>query len=109
MTQSPPYIKRRLLPNRPSVLMVGDFEHAEFRDVVELLRADANLVASASASPEVVVFFHSPQMSVRFELLQNLQQSAPLAWVVVIAGSWCEGETRTGRAGPGVHRHYWYE
>ncbi len=97
------------LPRRPSLLMAGDVEHAEFREIVELLRADAELVASASSSPEVIVFFHSRPHSVRQHSLHDLRKAAPLAGVVVVAGSWCEGELRTGRVWPGVHRHYWYE
>ena len=89
--------------------MAGDVEHAEFREVVQLLHADAELVASASLSPEVIVFFHSRPLSVRQHSLRDLRKTAPLAGVVVVAGSWCEGELRTGRVWPGVHRHYWYE
>jgi hypothetical protein len=29
--------------------------------------------------------------------------------VAALLGSWCEGETRTGRPLPGIHRLYWYE
>ena len=89
--------------------MAGDVEHAEFREIVQLLHTDAELVASASSSPEVVVFFHSRPLSVRQHVLHDLRNAAPLAGVIVVAGSWCEGELRTGRVWPGVHRHYWYE
>jgi hypothetical protein len=89
--------------------MAGDVEHAESREIVQLLRADADLVASASSSPEVIVFFHSRPLSVRQHVLHDLRRAAPLAGVVVVAGSWCEGELRTGRVWPGVRRHYWYE
>jgi hypothetical protein len=89
--------------------MAGDMGHAEFREVVDMLRTDANLVATATESPEVAIFFHSRPLSVNVQVLQYLRQAAPLAAVVVVAGSWCEGEPRTGHAWPGVHRHYWYE
>src|SRR3954465_2808890 len=101
--------KRSVLPSRPSVLMAGDIGHAEFREVVDMLRADANLVATATESPEVAIFFHSRPLLVSVRVLQELRHAAPLAAVVVVAGSWCEGELRTGHAWPGVHRHYWYE
>ena len=89
--------------------MAGDVEHAEFREIVQLLHTDAELVASASSSPEVVVFFHSRPLSVRQHALHDLRNAAPLAGVIVVAGSSCEGELRTGPRWPGVHRHYWYE
>src|SRR6478735_6758721 len=95
--------KRRVLPSRPSLFMAGDMGHAEFREVVDMLRTDANLVATATESPEVAIFFHSRPLSVNVQVLQYLRQAAPLAAVVVVAGSWCEGEPRTGHAWPGVH------
>jgi hypothetical protein len=41
--------------------------------------------------------------------LERLRAVAPLTRVVVVAGSWCEGELRTGRPAAGVVRLYWYE
>jgi hypothetical protein len=29
--------------------------------------------------------------------------------MVALLGTWCEGETRTGRPWPGIPRYYWYE
>ncbi len=100
---------RVALRHRPSVLMAGDVGHADFREIVELLGTDADLVACAAASPEAVLFFHSRPLSVSLQSLQSLRKAVPLAGVVVVAGSWCEGELRTGRVWQGVHRHYWYE
>src|SRR4051812_32711922 len=85
------------LARRLSLLMAGDIGHADFREIVELLGADANLVAIASESPEVIVVFHSRPLAVRAQMLLDLQKVAPLAGVVIVAGSWCEGELRTGR------------
>ncbi len=42
----------------------------------------------------------------------TLKRSAPLAPVILLAGSGCEGETRTGKIPPGVFRlyaHQWNE
>ena len=41
--------------------------------------------------------------------LLKLQELAPLARIVVVAGTWCEGEMRTGNPPPGVLRLYWHE
>ncbi len=41
--------------------------------------------------------------------IELLQRRWPLAGIVALLGSWCEGETRTGRPWPGVRRLYWYE
>jgi CheY-like chemotaxis protein len=100
---------RVTLRRAPSLLMCGDVEHADFRESVELLRADANVVTTANSSPEIIVFFHSRPLSVSSHSLQGLRNLAPLAGVAVVAGSWCEGELRTGRVWPACHRQYWYE
>ena len=39
----------------------------------------------------------------------RLKQCAPLARVLGLLGSWCEGETRTGTAWPAAGRCYWYQ
>ncbi len=39
----------------------------------------------------------------------HLQRLAPLARLVIVAGTWCEGEVRTGTPPPGVLRLYWYD
>jgi hypothetical protein len=93
---------------RPKVHFCGDTNHADFREAADMLRAGTSLVASGD-SPELVVVAHSRPGSVGIEQLQSLRRSSPLASVVVLAGSWCEGELRTGRAWPGVYRLYWYE
>jgi hypothetical protein len=90
------------------VLFIGDTDHADFRDAAKLLRADANL-ATPNDSPELVVVTHSRSGSIGLERLESLRRVSPLAGIVVLAGSWCEGEPRTGHPWPGVHRLYWYE
>ncbi len=41
--------------------------------------------------------------------IERLRRAAPLAQIVLVAGSWCEGELRTGKPLAGVLRLYWYE
>ena len=43
------------------------------------------------------------------EALDRLARLAPLARVVVLLGSWCEGEVRSGRPWPGAIRVYWHQ
>ncbi len=93
----------------PVVLVVGDTDHADFRDVTELLRAEVRLVNTTDVSPELIIFVQSRTGSVDRQSMEAMRRSTPLAGIVVIAGSWCEGEPRTGRPWPGVQRIYWYE
>lgn len=93
-------------PDKPGVWLVGDTEHGDFADAVALMRATANLDA---AMPELLVLAQSRPGTIRAREIERLRRSAPLAGVVSLVGSWCEGETRTGRPATGVRRLYWYE
>jgi hypothetical protein len=92
--------------NRPGVWLVGDVEHRDFAEAIALLRASAD---TDTGAPEVVVLAQSRPGTVRASELQRLRRCAPLAAVVALLGSWCEGETRSGRPLAGVRRFYWYE
>lgn len=90
----------------PAVWLVGDVEQRDFADAVALLGASANL---ASGPPEVIIVAQGRAGNFRLRELNRLRQSAPLAGVVSLLGSWCEGELRTGKPLPGATRLYWYE
>jgi hypothetical protein len=91
---------------RPNVWLVGDTEHSDFADAVALVRSTASV---SYAAPEVIVFAESrPGMMSRREV-ERIRRSVPLAGIVSLSGSWCEGETRTGRPIAGATRLYWYE
>jgi len=103
------------------VLAVGDLRHREFAEPREVIEATSELVAVAEVSaalamlaasgdaPDVIVL--AQQWPGQFQLAQvdALRRSAPLARPVALLGSWCEGETRTGRPWPAVTRVFWYQ
>jgi hypothetical protein len=91
------------------VQLFGDVEHADFRDAVGLVRSSARVVDVSGGSPELVVVAQSRPGSVRLADVERLQRRNPLAGIVALLGTWCEGETRTGRPWPGIARLYWYE
>jgi len=96
--------------SRPlTVQLVGAFDHPDFHEAATLIRAAARCENGPAASPEVVVVAQARPGQVSQGEVESLQRRYPLAGVVTIAGSWCEGETRTGRPWPGVKRFYWYE
>jgi hypothetical protein len=99
-----------LIPgNIPAVQLVGEVDHPDFRDVIELLRTESRLITSAETPPELIVVAHSRPDVICAEQLHLLRRAAPISGIVALLGSWCEGETRTGRPWPGVGRLYWYE
>jgi hypothetical protein len=95
--------------NIPTVQIVGEFTHPDFRDALERLRCEARLTEFGKLPPELIVVARSRPDAIRSEPIDALRRAAPLAGVVTLLGSWCEGETRTGRPWPGEHRLYWYE
>jgi hypothetical protein len=94
------------LLKRPNVWLVGDADHADFAEAVTLLRATASV---GPGLPELIVVAQSRPGTMRLREFERLRRSVPLAGVVSLCGSWCEGETRTGRPAAGVRRLYWYE
>lgn len=75
------------------------------RDVEQGLAA----VCELQGPPSLVVFAQSrPGQFSKYEI-ERVHAAAPLARLVALLGSWCEGETRSGRPWPGVMRIYWHE
>jgi hypothetical protein len=106
---------------RPSVCAIGRFDQPEFHEAAQLLCAAADvhfapdckkaqrLLPCAIVSPELIVIAQErPGVFLPAEV-KLLRRLAPLAGMVSLAGTWCEGEPRTGRPWAGVHRLYWYE
>jgi len=91
---------------RPSVWLVGEAEHPDFAEVVALLRETADI---GPQPPELIVVAQSRPGVFAARDIDGLRRSAPLAGVVALLGSWCEGESRSGRPAAGVSRLYWYE
>lgn len=101
-------------------LLIGDATHAEFRAAVETLSQSTTLVrardvASAlttcheSAPPDVVVIAQPYSGCIPADEVDQLRRLAPLARVIVLLGSWCEGESRSGLPIPGATRIYWHQ
>jgi hypothetical protein len=96
-------------PQPPIIQLVGEVDHPDFRDAIDLLRSESRLLASVEARPELIVVAQSRPDAICIEEVSQLRRASPLAGIVALLSSWCEGETRTGRPWPGVARIYWYE
>jgi hypothetical protein len=92
----------------PTVRLVGRVDHPEFQGAIALLRRDA-VVCSTEQPPELIILAQERPGAIGQQQVEELRRAAPLAGIVVIVGSWCEGELRTGRPLAGVTRLYWYE
>jgi len=104
---------------KPAVLLAGDTAYGEFVDAVAWLNANCKLAiaadfeagaALAQAEPPVVIVLAVARPG-QFPVaeVERIHNVAPLARLVVLLGSWCEGETRTGQPWAGVIRVYWHQ
>ena len=104
-----------------SILVLGDTDRSEFRGPVSELRSLGRVVIAKDVSsavelvsrgeivPDVVVVAQAYPGQFSAEAIDHLRRAAPLARVVGLLGSWCEGETRTGWPWPAAIRVYWHQ
>ena len=109
------------MANQLRALFLGDADYAEFRDAVQLLAATSTLLRAtdveaaleqldADDTPlDVIVVAQPFSGCVRSQDLEPLLVRAPLARVLVLSGSWCEGEPRSGMPLRGAIRILWHQ
>jgi hypothetical protein len=95
---------------RPLVVYTtGALNDAQFVESLEWIHATAVCSPDDAVPPEVIVIAQSRPGEFSKRELEAMRRRWPLAGVVTLCGSWCEGEVRTGRPWAGVHRLFWYE
>lgn len=108
-------------PVAPSVLAVGCWSTGEFGVTFDQLEGSAewpvagsvpeaiDLLTACPRAPEIALIAVARPNDYPDDQLFELQQAAPLLRLVVVAGTWCEGELRTGQPPAGFLRLYWHE
>lgn len=104
--------------SEPLVALVGDVAHGDFtalhcwlaeRADVVLAQDPVTAVAKLrTCAPHTILVCQSRPGRWTQSEIENLLQAAPMARVLAVLGSWCEGEMRSGRPWHGVERVYWY-
>jgi len=103
------------VPRKPRILLTGDFKHPDFDRVrtwlaqtceLQELPQPADLRAS---SHELALLCQSRPGQFAQVDVESLHRAAPLAGLIALLGTWCEGEARSGRPWHGIERVYWYE
>jgi CheY-like chemotaxis protein len=104
-----------------SILLIGDAERTEFRDaragldrwgtVHAFAETDQaiKVLTNGEVVPDMIVVAQSFPGQYSHEAVDHLRRLAPLARVIGLMGSWCEGEMRTGLPWPGAVRTYWHQ
>ena len=102
------------------VLLTGDYERREFGEAVDWLHRHTRLTVAAGreralallavwpGAPEVIVVAQSRPGQIEASTYEALRRAAPLARIVALLGSWCDGLPRSGQAWPGVIRIAWH-
>lgn len=103
-----------------SILLVGDMDRTEFGDVRAslerwgMVQRFANIDAAAATieagriAPDVMVIAQAFPGQFSHLSIERLRRLAPLARVLGLMGSWCEGEMRSGEPWTAV-RTYWHQ
>jgi hypothetical protein len=63
---------------RPTVWLIGALEHADFRDAMDLLQADAQIVTEDN-SPELIVLAQTRPGEISLSTVERLRRLAALA------------------------------
>lgn len=106
--------------DRLQTLFIGNAQFADFRAAIEDLQRwtdvtttidvkRAHAILRTGASPAVVILAQDRRGRFAQKDVEALRAAAPLARIVVLLGSWCEGETRSGTPLVGTSRVYWHQ
>ena len=102
-------------------LVVGNTGRREFREACAAMRAQRPVIEAPGIDAacailagsedvfDVIVVAEDCPGQYSEETIDRLRRLAPLARVVGLLGSWCEGESRTGRPWPASIRVYWHQ
>ena len=112
---------KEIVVNRPVVWFVGRDSHEEFAPALEWLQLHTDLVVFPTVDlalrpgtpdrpqPAAMILGQSRRGEFSPDEQERLLRYAPLAETVVVLGSWCEGETRSGSPATGWQRVYWHQ
>lgn len=104
-------------PEPPRVLISGDFWHHEFSDLISGLDVPAMILPwpkltqlkECPGSVEMIVIGQASRGSIDASQIDAIQRIWPQVPVLIVLGSWCEGESRSGQPIAGVKRVLWHQ
>lgn len=99
----------------PRVLLSGDYWHADYRDLIARMSLPATLTPLDKLDPgdvsrfSIVIIAQSRSNQFDQAIIDSILAQNPLTPVVMLLGSWCEGERRSDRPVEGVKRVLWHQ
>lgn len=96
------------------ILVTGEYSHKDFRGLLQsscaFTMVPLKRVRHLEGLFDLVIVAEAFPNQISSTEVEKLQVQFPLTPFVALLGSWCEGETRTGKPWPGVlriYRHQW--
>ena len=99
-------------------LVMGELQSPDFSDcrvqirqrtdAIEVADTEQALASAAQDPPDLIIIAAERPGGFSHRQVEAMRQAAPLAHIVGLLGSWCEGESRSGRPWPAVTRVYWH-
>lgn len=103
------------------IVCVGRTNRSEFLDVLPSLNPWGTVLTAPtpqtartqltreSLTPDVIVLVQSYPGEFTDRQIDDLRRDSPLARLVAVLGTWCEGEMRSGTPWSGAVRVYWHQ
>ena len=94
--------------NPLQILISGDYWHEDFRDLFSRLEIPVTMVPTQQIDSvfdrefQLIVLAQSRRNQVSQSMVDYLRSKTPGVPIVVLLGSWCEGENRSGQPLLGV-------
>ncbi len=109
-----------MLTQWPQILLIGNGDRDEFREVAASIAAHGGRFADDAATacaeilggdfvPAIILIAQPWPGCFTARDLELLRAAAPLARIGGLLGSWLEGEPRSGKPWPGAVRIYWHQ
>ena len=97
------------------LLVSGDYWHEDFRDQLSQIKFPTTMVplerlsSAPSQEYDLVVLAQSRRNEISASTVDEIRQSMPQVPIVVLLGTWCEGENRSGEPLEGVNNVLWHQ
>jgi membrane-associated phospholipid phosphatase len=87
----------------------GTIDHTEDWGIAEDCKLASKLLANDNLIPDLILIAQPSPGVYQQADIETLRRLAPVTPILIVAGTWCEGELRTGKPLAGALRLYWYE
>jgi len=108
--------------NQRNILLVGDIHDRDFSAPIAWMQSHTSVHIAQSQAEALhwlrqedggecaaIVLAQARDGGTRYFDMEALHAAAPLARLILLLGTWCEGDSRSSRSPAGVLRVYWHQ